>query len=184
MLKIGLIFLAAIACGTGYLFTPHFQMAREKCPDEYANDAAGSASFMEDIDTWTEDFYAAHPSATLPDWSAARYQFWIDHKCTAALQRYDQAKAGKADPTVMQKIQDSLDKKGPPIRDTVSVFRGGSDLHQTHEKIREKIKKPSVSTLPHLLFTSNFPFRRTGTPTPTLFPTTGYMGLYSLPKPV
>ena len=42
--------------------------------------------------TFRGDFFDAHPDATLLDWSMARYQFWVDNNCTAALQRYEEVK--------------------------------------------------------------------------------------------
>lgn len=77
----------------------------QKCPDDYAKDDAGSAEYLAAMDKWTNDFYDAHPGATLSDWSVARYQFWVDNNCTAALQRYQEAKEGKADPATMERIE-------------------------------------------------------------------------------
>jgi hypothetical protein len=64
-----------------------------KCPDNYADTDAGFNEKMADMNKWTNDFYDNHPSATLGDWNKARYQFWVDNKCTKALERYNQAKA-------------------------------------------------------------------------------------------
>ncbi|MDO8514231.1 MAG: hypothetical protein Q7S50_01675 [bacterium] len=92
----------------GYFIYSHFSPIGAKCPDDYANDDAGSAEYLAATDKWTNDFYDGHPGATLADWSAARYQFWIDNSCTAALQRYDEAKAGKADPAAMERIRSGI----------------------------------------------------------------------------
>jgi hypothetical protein len=64
-----------------------------KCPDDYAETDAGLAEKMADMNKWTNQFYDNHPGATLGDWNKARYQFWVDNKCTEALKRYEEAKA-------------------------------------------------------------------------------------------
>ena len=70
---------------------------------------------MADIDKWTNAFFDEHPDASLSDWSKARYQYWVDNNCTEAIERYNQAKEGKADPASMQRIrkgiQDVVDEK-------------------------------------------------------------------------
>jgi hypothetical protein len=63
-----------------------------KCPDDYADTDAGLNEKMADMNKWTNDFYDNHPGATLGDWSKARYQFWVDNKCTKAIERYYEAK--------------------------------------------------------------------------------------------
>jgi hypothetical protein len=67
-------------------------------------DDAGSAAYLASTNKWTNDFFDAHPDATMTDWSQARYQFWVDNHCTAALEGYEQAKAGKADPEMMKRV--------------------------------------------------------------------------------
>jgi hypothetical protein len=68
-----------------------------KCPDDYANDDAGSAEYVADMDKWTNDFFDNHRGASLEDWATARHQFWIDNKCVAALQRYEDSKSQQND---------------------------------------------------------------------------------------
>lgn len=87
---------------------------KAKCPDEYGTDDAGSAEYLASMETWTNNFYDLHPEATLTDWSAARHQFYIDNNCTAALERYQEAKDGKADPETMKQIEMG-------IREAISV---------------------------------------------------------------
>lgn len=77
----------------------------QKCPDDYADDDAGSAEYIASTNKWTNDFFDAHPGATLSDWSAARYQFWVDNNCVAALERYRVAKEGNADPAATEMIR-------------------------------------------------------------------------------
>lgn len=74
------------------------------CPDDYGTDDAGSAAYLAVTNKWTNDFFDAHPDANMTDWSHARYQFWVDNHCTAALERYEQANAGKADPEMMKRV--------------------------------------------------------------------------------
>ena len=68
----------------------------------------GTAEYNSDLDRWSNNFYDTHPGATVSDWSTARYQFWVDNNCTAALQRYKDADDGKADPTVMNAINQEI----------------------------------------------------------------------------
>ena len=75
-----------------------------KCPDDYGTDDAGSAEYVAATNKWTNEFFDAHPDATMTDWANARHQFWIDNHCTKALQSYEEAKAGKADPKRMETI--------------------------------------------------------------------------------
>lgn len=63
------------------------------CPDDYLDTDAGLNQKLADMDKWTNQFYDNHPGATLGDWNKARYQFWVDNKCTKAIERYNKAKA-------------------------------------------------------------------------------------------
>ncbi|MCX6717763.1 MAG: hypothetical protein NTU76_03775 [Candidatus Taylorbacteria bacterium] len=83
---------------------PHIQ----KCPDEYGTTTAETTQYQIDFDKWTNNFYDSHHGATLSDWSKARYQFWIENGCTEAIQRYNEAKDGKADPVIMNEIKDNI----------------------------------------------------------------------------
>lgn len=83
---------------------------QQKCPDDYGTDDIGSAEYLADFDKWTNDFYDNNPSASISDWSKARYDFWVKNGCTAAIVRYNEAKAGKADPETMEIIDDSIQK--------------------------------------------------------------------------
>ncbi len=89
------IFSILIAtCAIFYFYkSPLSEQAR--CPDDYATDDAGSAEYLASMDKWTNDFYDAHPEASLSDWANARKQFWVNNNCTPALQRYEQAKNNK-----------------------------------------------------------------------------------------
>ena len=100
--------LLIILCAGSYFIFSYLHPATQKCPDDYANDDAGSAEYLAAMDKWTNDFYDAHPGASLSDWSAARHEFWVDNNCTAALQRYAEAKAGNADPETMKVIDGVL----------------------------------------------------------------------------
>jgi hypothetical protein len=78
MLVIGVYFVSQAHIARGY-----------KYPDDYATAEEETAA----IDSWTNSFYDSHPGSTLRQWADARHQFWIDHNCRAALQRYEQAKS-------------------------------------------------------------------------------------------
>src|SRR3989344_8660958 len=97
--------IVAIFYSTAYLHP-----IAQKCPDDYASDDAGSAAHMEAMNKWTNEFFDANPDATLSEWAAARYQFYIDNDCTAALQRYETAKEGKADPLLMEPINEAIEE--------------------------------------------------------------------------
>jgi len=90
------IICAVAILGTGFFvyksFVPEQVIVRQKCPDDYGIDDAGSKEYLADFDKWTNNFYNTHPGATLLELSEARYQFWVDNNCTAALQRYKDAK--------------------------------------------------------------------------------------------
>lgn len=95
--------LTILAVGIYFLATYNNPNAL-KCPDDYATNEEQVAAF----DKWTNDFYDANPEATITDWSAARRQFWVNNNCTAALQRYQSAQDGTADPATMKIIDDAL----------------------------------------------------------------------------
>jgi hypothetical protein len=97
--------LATLAVAVGALSFGHHSPV---CPDEFGTDEAGSTQYLTATNKWTNDFFDAHPDASLKDWGEARYQFWVDNHCTAALEGYEQAKAGKVDPERMQMIEDVL----------------------------------------------------------------------------
>lgn len=104
--------LVILSTGVYFLATYHHPSVAI-CPDDFPQGDAGEAAQLASIDKWTNDFYDAHPEATIADWSAARYQFWVDNNCTAALKRYSEYQAGKADPATMQRvnagIQEAID---------------------------------------------------------------------------
>ena len=86
------IFVTLVIIGVIFYFYKSPISEQARCPDDYATDDAGSAEYLASTDKWTNDFYNDHPGSTLSDWAEARYQFWVDHNCTLALQRYEQAK--------------------------------------------------------------------------------------------
>ena len=98
-----ILILAILSVGVYFLATYHNPDA-PKCPDDYATNEEQVAAF----DKWTNDFYDANPEATISDWSAARHQFWVDNNCTAALERYQSAQDGTADPATVKMIDDAL----------------------------------------------------------------------------
>jgi hypothetical protein len=98
------IAMAIILSVGGYFLYSRPTQALEKCPDAYGTDDAGSVEYLAATNKWTNNFFDAHPDATMSDWAQARYQFWVDNHCTAALEGYEQAKAGKADPEMMKRV--------------------------------------------------------------------------------
>ncbi|KKP31741.1 MAG: hypothetical protein A2312_02585 [Candidatus Staskawiczbacteria bacterium RIFOXYB2_FULL_32_9] len=106
------IICAVAILGTGFFvyksFVPEQVIVRQKCPDDYGIDDAGSKEYLADFDKWTNNFYNTHPGATLLELSEARYQFWVDNNCTAALQRYKDAKEGRADPKSLEQIENII----------------------------------------------------------------------------
>lgn len=96
--------LAIVLVG-GFVIYSYPSATLAKCPDDYGTDDAGSAEYLAATDKWTNDFFDSHPDASLKDWGEARHQFWVDNHCTAALESYEQAKAGNADPKKMEEIE-------------------------------------------------------------------------------
>ncbi len=70
------------------------------CPTQYPTAEAATAGFQ----SFSDQFYAARPNATLGDMLRAREDFYVSHNCTVELQRSQQLKDGKADPTTMEMI--------------------------------------------------------------------------------
>jgi len=112
--KLAIYILAIILLTIGVFFCFHYikkqASPHQKCPDEYGTDDKGSAEHLQATNKWTNDFFDAHPGATLSDWSKARYQFWVDNNCSKALHRYQEAKDGKANPAEVNLIDDVLKK--------------------------------------------------------------------------
>jgi hypothetical protein len=74
------------------------------CPDDFTNDDAQLSA----MNSWTNSFFDSHPDATMTDWANARHQFYVDNKCTISLQRYEDAKNGKADPETMKRVDNAI----------------------------------------------------------------------------
>lgn len=81
---------------------------RAMCPDDFGTDDADSAAYLAATNKWTNDLFDTHPDATMVDWAEARHQFYIDNNCSESLKRYEEAKAGKADPETMKMVNDVL----------------------------------------------------------------------------
>lgn len=96
-----------LSIGEYFLYSRPTQ-ALAKCPDAYGTDDVGSAEYLAATNKWTNDFFDSHPDASLKDWGEARHQFWVDNHCTAALQRYEEVKAGNVDPKKMEEIEGIL----------------------------------------------------------------------------
>lgn len=91
-----------------YFFGPSLLSPKQKCPNDYANTDTGYNEQVADIDKWTNAFYDKHPGATLTDWSKARYQYWVDNKCTSALQAYKDYKDGKVASSTVKRINNAV----------------------------------------------------------------------------
>ncbi len=102
------ILIVIAVFGAMHLLVSTLPEAQLKCSDEYADTDAGSAEYLADFDKWTNNFYDTHPGAGLADWSKARYQFWEDNNCTESIEKYNEAKAGKADPATMRLINNGI----------------------------------------------------------------------------
>lgn len=79
-----------------------------KCPESFPETDAGDEERLAAMNKWTNDFYDSHPGASLSEWSEARHQFYIDNGCAKSLEKYEQAKAGKADSVVMEQINNGI----------------------------------------------------------------------------
>lgn len=83
-----------IFIGTAFVFYrgSSTKSATQKCPDDFSDDDAGSAEYLASVNKWTNDYFNAYPDAPLSDWSAARYQFWVDNNCSKAIERHNKVK--------------------------------------------------------------------------------------------
>lgn len=105
-----IIFVTALSFGV-YIYqgsTNKVSVQKQKCPDDYADTDAGSVEYLAAMDKWTNNFFDDNLGATLIDWSNARYEFWVENGCVAAIQRYWEAKEGRADPETMARIDDVI----------------------------------------------------------------------------
>ncbi|MBI2120930.1 MAG: hypothetical protein HYT94_04890 [Parcubacteria group bacterium] len=79
-----------------------------KCPESFPETDAGYEERLAAMNEWTNDFYDSHPNSSLSEWGEARHQFYRDNGCAKSLEKYEQAKAGKADPAVMKTIDNAI----------------------------------------------------------------------------
>ena len=86
-------------------YHPKITTVHQKCQDDYSTNITGTAEYNVDFDTWTNNFYDTYPSATLSDWSKARYQFWVDNNCLAAIERYNEVKDNHGDTAKMKALE-------------------------------------------------------------------------------
>jgi len=84
--------------------TDKFFAKKQKCPEDHVT----SEERMLALDMWINDFYDFYPGSGPLAWTQARLAFYKENNCTASLERYEQAKSGKADPEVMERIQEEL----------------------------------------------------------------------------
>jgi hypothetical protein len=68
-------------------FVPKQAIVHQKCPEYYAEDEVGKAEYKNAMISWTEEFFAAHPEATVSDWSIAKAKLWAYNNCVIAMQR-------------------------------------------------------------------------------------------------
>lgn len=82
MLKVWLpVGIAALALFV--MFT--YESKEPICPDDFKTFEESSAAF----DAWLVVYLETHDSASMTDVSMARKQFYIDHHCTEALERFE-----------------------------------------------------------------------------------------------
>jgi len=77
------------------------------CPDDY-NDPNEQAAAL---DKWLGSFYDSNPDATIAEMGEARKDFFVKHHCKEALQRLEDIQSGKADPEIVQMIDDVIKEK-------------------------------------------------------------------------
>ena len=87
-------------------FSPVYSVINQQpiCPDDYATAEEQTAA----MGKWENEFFDSHQEALLMEMAQARLQFYKDNNCTAALQRYEDAKNGKADPETLQMIKSKI----------------------------------------------------------------------------
>lgn len=99
--RYALLGVAALSVAGGIAIVGHHAPV---CPDDFATEEEQLTA----VDAWTNRFYDGHPGASLTEWAQARYEFWVANGCTAALQRYEDVKTGRADPATMERIQNGI----------------------------------------------------------------------------
>lgn len=99
--------LAIISVG-GASWIKHDNITRDDllCPSQYATDEEATAAMQ----VFINDFFDAHPDASLTDMANARHDFYVSNHCTQELAAYQQAQEGTADPTTMKTIDKAIEQ--------------------------------------------------------------------------
>ncbi len=101
------IFIIAVFAVAYFYFRTSEQIS-SICPEDYPDTDVGLEAKTNAMDKWLNDFYDKNPGASLSEMAKARYQFYMDNNCFATLERYFEAKEGKADPAEMKIIRDTI----------------------------------------------------------------------------
>ncbi len=94
---IGIVCVVVILCVTAGFFVYKSSTSKQisihqKCPEDYAENDAGTAEYEKAMLDWTKNYLTIHsePTASVPTvsgWAEARTKLWSDNNCTVALQR-------------------------------------------------------------------------------------------------
>jgi len=109
--KIPYILIALAFCTFLYFYSTSPPKILAKCPEDYPDTDVGFKAKTTAMDDWLNDFYDKNPGASLSEMAKARYQFYMDNNCSDTLERYFEAKEGKADPAEMKIIRDTIQQE-------------------------------------------------------------------------
>ncbi len=115
------------------------------CPSAYTTTEEATASFQ----AFTNNFYDAHPDASLSDLAAARHDFYVSHHCTQELAAYQQAVDGNADPATMKMIDQAIGKVLTAIKDAESKRPPGIGASPSEKEIYENPYIKHIRTALH-----------------------------------
>lgn len=81
------------------------------CPEDYPDTDEGFEAKTTAMEKWINDFFDNNQGASLSEMAKARYQFYMENNCSDTLERYFEAKEGKADPEEMKIIRDTIQEE-------------------------------------------------------------------------
>ena len=89
---IGIVCVVVILCVTAGFFVYKSSTSKQisihqKCPEDYAENDAGTAEYEKAMLDWTRNYLTIHSEPTVSDWAKAKTQLWSDNNCVVALQR-------------------------------------------------------------------------------------------------
>ena len=102
------IFIIAVLAVTYFYYMTREPQAHQTCPEDFPETDAGFQAKTDSMEKWINNFYDKNPGSSLAEMAKARFAFYLENNCTKAIERYNEAKNGKADPATMQLIRDTI----------------------------------------------------------------------------